>query len=517
MKIKFLLKFLLFFAFLLSLNVSYAEALSKENIILQNIAFDLDNDSTPEYNLILYCNAPGITYTAQETTSIHYKYMTSTTYKYNQLEKNKKIGYIQLTVKSFLDNTGYMCFLDYYSDKRGIKLSFDLTTSHNNSDFETISINDINNKCSVERNEISNKGFLPNKVTYLESEDRYLKFDKIVTTKYLGSSVFEIEPNPVIGSYSKSSNEIKFSYNLVSIPRKEIKASWILSKEPLVDWGHDFAYRTLLNMDYYNDTYFFNDGIYRINMYNYLPRSQKVPSYFKNPAGLQVRACKWVLNHGNLFRIIGLYSMYSYADSYNKEGYIPTQPMSEWLSKDFGIGYNFYDTRFNSDTVESLMRIYTDYPDEYVLEKIKNYIAFYKAYYKKYQYNAGKAIFVPDYMDITGKNKINHTSLNHFISETYAMLGYYKLTGDKEALEIGNQMLDSIKMTSDKWIRPNGDLWYKVTPEGKYVSNDYPLVTYNDLNYFKGFLKQIFGNVPQEIEKLFKSKEKWAIQNRYLE
>ncbi len=159
MKIKFLLKFLLFFAFMLSLNVSYAEALSKENIILQNITFDLDNDSTPEYKLLLYCNAPGITYTAQETTSIQYKYMTSTTYKYNQLEKNKKIGYIQLTVKSFLDNTGYMCFLDYYSDKRGIKLSFDLITSHNNSNFETISINDINNKCSVERNEIPIKAF----------------------------------------------------------------------------------------------------------------------------------------------------------------------------------------------------------------------------------------------------------------------------------------------------------------------------------------------------------------------
>lgn len=517
MKIKLLLKFLLVLVFVFSLNLSHAKALSKENISIQNISFDLNNDSISEFDLILYSDVPDITYIAQEAVTTQYKYMTSTTYKYKQMKKNKEIGYIELTVKSFLDNTGYMCFLNYYSDKRGIRLGYDLITSHESSKFETISIINADNKCSVERNETSDTGFLPNQVTYLESEDRYLKFNKIVTTKYLGSSVYEIEPKPVIGSYTKINNEMKVSYYLDSIPNKEIKASWILSKEPLVVWSHDFAYRTLLNMDYYNDTYFFNDGIYRINMYNYLPRSQKVPSYFKNPAGLQVRACKWVLNQGNLFRIIGLYSMYSYADSYNKEGYIPTQPMSEWLSKDFGIGYNFYDTRFNSDTVESLMRIYTDYPDEYVLEKIKNYIAFYKNYYEKYQYNVGKAIFVPDYMDITGKNKINHTSLNHFISETYAMLGYYKLTGDKEALEIANQMLDSIKMTSDKWIRPNGDLWYKVTPEGKYVSNDYPLVTYNDLNYFKGFLKQIFGSVPQEVEKLFKSKEKWAIQNRYLQ
>lgn len=76
----------------------------------------------------------------------------------------------------------------------------------------------------------------------------------------------------------------------------------------------------------------------------------------------------------------------------------------------------------------SLIYIYKAYPDKYVLEKLNKYIAFYKNYYKTKQYKVGKAIFVPDYMDISGKNKINPTSLNHFIAETEVMFLYYCLT-----------------------------------------------------------------------------------------
>lgn len=495
-------------------NVVQANNEKIDNILSTD--FDLNKDAKAEFRFQLYNNTSGITYKAQTPVTSEFKYMKSTSYKYIQSMGNKEIGYIDLVIDSFLEDTSYMFFLNYYSEQSGINLKYDLITYCEKPDVNIISIRDVDNKCSVNKVAAGASGSLANEIKYFESENRYLKFNKIVTTKKLGSSVYELKVSPTNSTYTKSQNEIKSSFCLNSVSKKEIKANWILSTEPMINWNDDFTYKTLLNMDYFGDTYFFHDGSYRKNMSNYVPRSDTAQTYFKNPSGLQVRACKWVLNKGSLFRVMGLYTMYSYAQSYNKLGYIPTQPMSEWLSKDYNIGYNFYDTRFNSDTMDSLLQIYKDYPDEYVLGQMNNYIKFYKNYYKTKQYKVGELIFVPDYMDITGKNKINPTSLNHFISETQVLFQYYKLTGDKECLSIAREMLNSIKLTCDKWIRPNGDLWYKITPDGKFVSNDYPLVTYNDLVYFSMVLKEIDGNVPKEIQKLLQSKTKWAKEKGYL-
>ncbi|WP_024831222.1 hypothetical protein [Ruminiclostridium josui] len=71
-------------------------------------------------------------------------------------------------------------------------------------------------------------------------------------------------------------------------------------------------------------------------------------------------------------------------------------------------------------------------------------------------------------------------------------------------------MLNSIKLTSSKWIRPNGDLWYRVTPNGVFTTD------YNDLVFFRQILKTVEGKIPAEIEKMYQSKEKWAKNHGFL-
>ncbi len=496
-------------------NIYGADHINNDTTI-QSVEIDADNDKSPEFKVSLYNTRSDVKYVVQAPHINTYKYMTSKIYKLVQYRNGKKTGYVNLTLKSLSDNNNWMFFVNYYSDEDNIKLKYDIIAYNKQTNVDILTFPNQNGKYVLKRQKASSKVTLSNKVTYLESANRYVKFGETIAAKGLGSTVCEIYKYKADSVLTKTKDGFNSQVVLNSIAKREIRGNWLLSVNPMVDWSHKTAFNTMLKMDFETGTIFFSDGLYRENMSNYVPRSSSVKTYFKNPSGLQVRACKWVLDKGSLFKTVGVYSMYAFADSIGNNGYIPTQPMSEWLKKDFNISYNFYDTRFNSDTMNSLIYIYQDYPDKYVLNKMNKYFYFYKKYYKTKQYKVGKAIFVPDYMDISGKNKINPTSLNHFIAETEVMFLYYNLTGDKESHKIALEMLNSIKLTSNKWIRSSGDLWYRVTPEGVYKTNDYPLVTYNDLVFLKHILKTVEGIIPAEIEKMYQNKEKWAKNQGFL-
>lgn len=496
-------------------NIYSADSVNKDTII-QSVDIDANNDKKPEFKVCLYNTRSDMKYVVQNPYITKHKYMTSKIYKLIQYKNGKETGYVNLTLNSLSDNNNWMFFVNYYSNQDNIKLKYDIKTFTQQSNLNILTFPNQKGKYILKKEKASSKATLSNKVTYLEGTKRYVKFGETISAKGLGATVCEIYKYKADNVLTKSKDGFNSQITLNSIAKREIRGYWILSLNPMVDWNHKTAFNTMIKMDFESDTLFFSDGVYRENMYNYVPRSSSIRTYFKNPAGLQVRACKWVLDKGSLFKTVGVYTMYVFADSIGSKGYIPTQPLSEWLKSDYNIGYNFYDTRFNSDTMTSLLYIYNDYPDKYVLEKLTKYINFYKNYYKTRQYKVGKAIFVPDYMDVSGKNKINPASLNHFIAETEVMFLYYNLTGDKESHKIALEMLNSIKLTSSKWIRPNGDLWYRVTPQGVFKTDDYPLVTYNDLVFFKHIIKTVEGKIPAEIEKMYQSKEKWAKNHGFL-
>ncbi|HEX2925774.1 MAG TPA: hypothetical protein VHP38_05890 [Ruminiclostridium sp.] len=506
---------IIFSLFFRAYNVYAADSRSKDSLI-QYVDVDADNDKIPDFKVLLYNTQPNIKYTVQNPVINNFQYMYSKTYKLLQYKNGKKTGYVDLTLKKLSDNRSCMFFIDYYSSAGNIKLKYDIKACTKKTKVDILNFSSQNGKYTMGKQTAPDRITLPNKVTYLESPERFVKLGQVISTKGLGSSVYEVYPYKAEYNLTKTKNEFNSEIILNSIAKREIRANWILSLDPMVDWNNNSAFNTMIKMDFESGTLFFSDGAYRENMSNYIPRSETVKTYFKNPAGLQVRACKWVLNKGSLFRTVGVYTMYAFADSIGEAGYIPTQPMSEWLQSDYNIKYNFYDTRFNSDTITSLIYIYKDYPDKYILGKINKYINFYKNYYRTKQYKIGSAIFVPDYMDSSGKNKINPTSLNHFIAETEVMFLHYQLTKDEESYSIATEMLNSINLTSTNWIRPNGDLWYRITPEGKFTTDDYPLVTYNDLVFFRQILRSVEGNIPPEIDKMYSSKEKWAKSHGFL-
>lgn len=266
---------------------------------------------------------------------------------------------------------------------------------------------------------------------------------------------------------------------------------------------------TLGVMDFANEKYVWKDGVHYENPMLYEPEAPN--DFYLTPSGLHIRACYWVLGKGSIYDTYGISLMYSYLNLYNDKGYIPTVPKSGWIYGEYGVEGNFYDTRFNTDTVSSFMHMQEKYPDIEIEEALRRYFSFFASHVKNNSYYVDEQLFVADYMNHSGKStSVPHCSLNHMLEEMAVMFRYATMYENKEIFALAEQFLQSITATKDKWIRPNGDLFYCVTVDGEYIKQDYPLVIYNDLRRGEYTLRQIYGEAPADYMAILDSKTKWA-------
>ena len=480
------------------------------------IKLDLNGDSRTDYAFTIDSSRP-CTVTKSDMTSTKYEFMRSDVYSYELLDTAGSSCQVGLTLNYFPSgDCRYILNVSPAAGKFKVKVTAcDIRGNINYLVTDQDSKSYINKKSTINT-------FSADNVLYVESANRCMRLGKVFSTTEKDYSIKIVHPHDYSFYGTKKNSAVSFNYEFMKMEDGEtIRLEGILSNKRLVDWSDDLTSRTIKFLDFpfaSESKYgivFLDDGMYWQTPTTYLPHIGD-NSIYKYPSGLIIRSCYRVLDHGSIFADYGLNLTYDFSNSFNEAGYIPTQPQSKWLYDLYGFGHDFYDTRYNSDTVNAIFYLQKAYYDEDVMTKISKYIAFYKDHYKKYSFSVGNATYVSDYSDPEHKNIKSHCSLNHMVSEIIVLYEYYDLTGDKESLKLANVMLSSISMTYKKWIKEDGDLWYSVDPKGKFSGNDYPLVTYNDLTELTDYLRLTKKPIPKEIQELRISKKAWAKKKGYI-
>ena len=445
------------------------------------------------------------------------QYMKSTVLTYKVIEKEKAIGEVILTLNRINDDDLHY-FIRYSSQKLNKSLKVTLKCNYLANDYNYLVADPVNQKYLSDKSKSPEVRF-KNEITYIQSPKCNIRFGKIHNMKDIGHSVHQYSvPNNTGVVARVENNKTEFSVELTPETNSKsfITTEGIISKNKLVQWNDAQALQTAKLIDFNQARIFMSDGLYRENYTTYTPRALPALSVFKDPCGFLVRYCYLVFDSGSLFKILGINLMYNFADSVGPKGYIPTQPSSDWLKTDHNIGFGFYDTRWNSDTMTSLMTFNTNLKDNEVDAAVKRYIAFYKQHYKKNSFIVDGVSYVADYCDSNLESKNVHCSLNHLLAEMQVLYQYYQIYKDEECKQIADKMLVTVTQSSKKWIKNDGDLWYKVTVKGIFNGNDYPALTYNDLVYSVNQLKQLNIPVPNELLMLIESKGKWALEKKHI-
>lgn len=187
-----------------------------------------------------------------------------------------------------------------------------------------------------------------------------------------------------------------------------------------------------------------------------------------------------------------------------------TEFTSTWLKQKYDITAPYVDTRHNELIALYLHRIgkefrvpeleaaLTEYSD-YLLNliSIDNVVPAENGYYPADYYSPQQ-----------GKQFI-HASLNHSLGEANMFIHAFKETKEKKYLLAARDIRRAVESTGEKWIRPNGDLWYQINRDGTFDGGDYELLTLRDLQRHEKNWKELGGNPSPILQKLIESKEQY--------
>ncbi|MGI6554135.1 MAG: stalk domain-containing protein [Bacillota bacterium] len=152
-----------------------------------------------------------------------------------------------------------------------------------------------------------------------------------------------------------------------------------------------------------------------------------------------------------------------------------------YLNRAYSLGPNFIDTRMSVDASLFLLRYGLMFGDQDAVNRgahFKKFFTMMKG--KQATYNLGGGVLYPDYYSESQKGK-TLVSLNHALYEMNYLYTLYNDLGDNEARALADEMRLFINNSADRWVKPNGDLYYALSPQGQYYAEDYVNITYVDL------------------------------------
>ena len=321
------------------------------------------------------------------------------------------------------------------------------------------------------------------------------------------SVVKEQEVTPVI-TKKENGYELKISF-----PQNKdlIGEYWTFEADkPLINWTKEI-FDTLIRHDLGIDRRWSYDGYYFQTPDSYVPFGKGI--LYKHPANYT--GAYFIKNPINdFFKEMGYVMTKICLKNQNNLGYWETGSKSNWLEKDFKIGGNFYDTRFNTDFAVSLLHAYQLYNDKDFLKAAILYGEFFKDFASKNSYKINEGgILVQDY-GWQGPHEPTHISLNHHLAEMNFLYELYYVTNEKSYLELANEMLLGVENTKFRWVLPDGNLNYALyytKDTNKMV--DYPYLTYNDLYTTKNILNKLFQKESEAINYLMENKKSYMDRN----
>jgi len=352
------------------------------------------------------------------------------------------------------------------------------------------------------------KSELPSGIAFLDGKTNSLVLGPVDQFQDMGHGVYRAMKSYTV-SVRRNQGESEFCFPLSS-PQGGIIRFWgIISNQKLVDWGNEIDVDSIQIADLNRIRKFWLDGVYDIVPFSYTPTHPQ--GYWRCPAQHVGRS--FLSKTSPFTDAIAISSMYSVINSQNNSGYWPTKPQSNWLAEEYGFGYDFYDTRFNTDVAHYLLEAYTVYQEDKALATARRYADFLCGFARESSYRSKNGGYlVPDYQDSSGVHQ-THTSLNHQLAEMNFLYEMYLATNDTEYQEIANKMLLAIKDTGDEWIKESGELWYARLPNGDYGFKDYPTLTLNDLRQSQKIITRISGHPDPDLARLIASKEAYNRAN----
>lgn len=308
--------------------------------------------------------------------------------------------------------------------------------------------------------------------------------------------------------------EIVFNVNAEYPEGAEISFWRIYSDEALFSKGYVLFKDVALLMR--KDTHFIGPEGYYYKMPNgYWPYQDN--RYYLNPSTYV--ALELGLD-GNEFYQIALESLlWLIEGKINEEGYIPMPNLSLWLSDEYKINENYYDTRWNLDLSYHYLIAYNRNRFESDLISAKKIINHFIAHANKYNISVSggdkEGIFVADYSG-DDNSLLTHSSLNHQLMGLKALYMSYKIDKDEETLKVAERMMRAIEITTNNWIKEDGDLFYAIYPDLTYKLDDYPTLTYNDLLDVDRLYRDIYKENNIYLNTLIVSKEAWLKKNGHI-
>lgn len=162
--------------------------------------------------------------------------------------------------------------------------------------------------------------------------------------------------------------------------------------------------------------------------------------------------------------------------------YWETEVTSTYLKDLYGFTAPFIDTRFNEQIALFLKKGKVELGYDDADEGLRNYADLLvsqtqKGNVSRLQYGA---YYIPDYFPVD-QEALTHTSMNHLLGGMNILLSAYKEFGDPVYLETAAAIVEAIELDERNWIRDDGDIWYKRSPDGEFIGRDYTHLTLEDL------------------------------------
>jgi hypothetical protein len=449
---------------------------------------------------------------SKETTTEHLL-MKEVIKELDVFKLDEQIAELRLTTNTFTHNNAILYFVDYkplLDFKTDLELQFGLKISkplvsatiiyphgrynYSQSQWSVSQVNKIPGKLSSD-------------IQFIDAKDCSLCLGTIEVYKDLGCTVSkELEKL----SFSLKRNNQGYTFS-TGLPFTGEFKTWVMVSDEQIADIYDEEHENLIRRADLNAFRKLEaDGVYDKVPESYEPTDKS--AFWRNPAQHVGRLYLTGPDNG-YFRNIALLSMYSTLNNQNTKGYWPTKPKSLWLYNDYNIEGNFYDTRFSTDAAYFMLDAYQVYNENKALDAAVKYADFLVDYIRKYSsLTISDGYLVPDYMSEAGKAN-THCSLNHLLAEMNFLYKMYIATENETYKETAELLKVAVKDTSEKWIKPNGDLWYCRLPDGTYGLQDYPTLTLNDLKESQQLFWQVYGLPDKDFQILIEAKEKFNQSN----
>ncbi|MGN7479361.1 S-layer homology domain-containing protein [Solibacillus silvestris] len=198
------------------------------------------------------------------------------------------------------------------------------------------------------------------------------------------------------------------------------------------------------------------------------------------------------------------------------EPYWKTEVTSTYLKSLYGITAPFIDTRFNEQIALFYYNSGADFNIPKYKEPLRNYADLLVS-----RKEAGHVIkvaddayYISDYFPVN-QQVTTHASMNHLLGGMNILLLAYKEFQDPKYVETAASVSRALQLEKNKWIRTNGDIWYRVNAKGEFAGTDYQHLTLEDLINAYKYWKDADPSQLPVFEEMIISKANYLSVNRF--